>query len=133
MSATLRWISVRAFAYGGRRSLNFRHNRWHPSVMLVVKGWPTDLARRPAPLFHSGEIVEWLTPTDRRFGIGTYSNQSEANHTAPATATKGPIEKMPLSPPCSKPSKHSHNPASIMRGAMKIPATRCDLSCIPAE
>jgi hypothetical protein len=41
-------------------------------------------------------------------GISGYSNQSETNHKAPATATKGPTAKMPLSPPCSKPSKHSH-------------------------
>src|ERR1700758_3938491 len=35
-------------------------------------------------------------------GVSGYSNQSETNHNAPATATKGPIAKMPLSPPCSK-------------------------------
>jgi hypothetical protein len=27
-------------------------------------------------------------------------------------------------------SKHSHSPVSVIRGAMKIPATRCDLSFI---
>ncbi len=65
-----------------------------------------------------------------KLDLSGYSNQSETNHNAPATATKGPIEKMPVSLPCSKPSKHSHSPVSIMRGAMNIPATRCDLSFI---
>ena len=52
----------------------------------------------------------------KRDDSSAYSNQSETNHNAPARAMKGPIEKKPCSPPCSKPSKHSHSPASMIRG-----------------
>jgi hypothetical protein len=63
-------------------------------------------------------------------GVSGYSNQSETNHNAPARAIKGPIKKKPCSAPRSKPSRHSHSPANMMRGAINMPATRCDLSFI---
>jgi len=104
------------------------------SFMLVGRGWPTIWhAGQPRSLteliWSSGRPdLKLVSPISDRGFRRPAQNQSDTNHKAPARAMKGPIEKKPCSAPCSKPSRHSHSPASIMRGAMNIPATRCALS-----
>jgi len=72
----------------------------------AIAGFQIERCRRARQATRTARIRD-------RYALGATHKHWQANHNAPATATKGPIEKIPVSLPGSKPSKHSHSPAEL--------------------